>query len=71
MASRALMAYRDDTAGWSDGAAGHKFRIRITPRQLCGDRRFPGSHIACVLDDGHLERGELHESAEGDRWEDA
>lgn len=64
---RQVSTYLTDCLGWSDGEAGHSFRFRRPERPLCGQRRWPGSHIACALyahDEGP------HESAEGDQWED-
>jgi hypothetical protein len=60
------MAYRD-TRGWQDGEAGHVFRERHRTRPICGQRRWPGSHVACVC---YADHDGPHESAEGDQWED-
>lgn len=61
------MGWRENCTGWSDGVAGHTFRIRPAARPLCRDRRFPGSHIMCCL---YAEHDGDHESEDGDRWRD-
>jgi hypothetical protein len=60
------MAHRD-YLGWQDGEAGHVFRERHRTRPVCGQRRWPGSHVACVCLADH---DGPHESAEGAQWED-
>jgi hypothetical protein len=61
-----MMGYREDCIGWSEGEAGHAYRVRHAERPLCGQRRWTGSHVACVC---HADHEGPHESAEGDRWE--
>lgn len=57
---------RTDCLGWSEGDASRSYRFRRSERPLCGQRRWPGSHVACVCLADH--EGP-HESAEGDQWE--
>lgn len=62
------MGYREDCMGWYEGEQGHSYRPRHVSRPPCGERRWPGSHIECVLHVDHAEDDILHESAEGDQW---
>lgn len=57
---------RRENLGWLNGDHGHVFRLRPATRPVCGQRRWPGSHVACVCLADH--EGP-HESAEGDQWE--
>ena len=47
------------------GDGGHSYRLRRTERPVCGQRRWTGSHVACVC---YADHDGPHESAEGDRW---
>jgi hypothetical protein len=62
-----VSAWRDDCLGWTDGDAGHTYRLRHVERPFCSERRWPGSHVACVCLPDH---DGPHESADGDQWED-
>lgn len=60
------MGWRENL-GWLDGDHGHVFRLRPETRPICGQRQWPGSHVACVCAADH---DGPHESEDGEQWED-